>query len=838
MNSNSAATRYARYAGVAACLVGLACWGGWLLDIVPLRAVLPGLAEMKPVTALCFMLTGACLILRTVTLPGGPHGLAQRSGDACALVVAAIGLVTLLSNLIDQPLGLENLLFAQTLAATGRPHPGRMTLAACTGFTLLGAGMLTLRRGAFGRELSQWSGLGATLIGAIGVAGYTYDAPSLYQLLPYYNMAISTATLLVLLGAGLVFAPPTGGLAEQIVSDKYGGMMARRLLPIAIAAPIVAGYFQLGGVRAGWFTPNGGLAVSVAALSVISAAVVWLVARALNRVDAERREAQLRSVALADGQKRVLEMIATGQPLVETLNELVRMLEAQSPDMLCSILVLEPDGITLRHVAGPSLPTKYNAAIDGVKIGPAVGSCGTSAWRRQPVFVQDIASDPLWVPYRDLALAHGLRACWSSPIFDPARNVLGTFAIYYRESGAPQARHLQLIEIATHTAAICILRHNFEHDLRESESRFRQLIESLPGMVWTADSEGRAIYLGRQWTSFTGASEEQLLGDGWQPRLHPEDRQHTMTLWMASVTSGTDFHAQFRIRRHDGVYRWFESTGVPLRDQSGRIVKWVGANADITERKISDEAQARSQKLESLGRLAGGIAHDFNNILLAIGGNAMLIEESLSPDDPARAFATEVTRATSRASDLVNRILAFSRPGEVKRELVDLRPVVEEALRLVRATLPPQIEYRTVFAPDVPLVEIASTQIHQIILNVVTNAAHAIGRSPGQIEVSLTREDVNQERLTESPDLRAGRYACITVRDSGSGMDRDTIARIFDPFFTTKPVGQGTGLGLSVVHGIMRSCGGAISVHSEPGRGTEFRFYFPVTTRAVAPRAA
>ena len=838
MKSDSTATRYARYAGVAACLVGLACWCGWLLDIVPLTAVIPGLAQMKPVTGLCCMLTGGCLILRTLAPAVGPPGLVQRSGDACALAVAAIGMVTLIGNLIDQPLGLENLLFRQSLAATGRPHPGRMTLAACTAFSLLGVGLLALRRGSFGRELSQWCGLAATLIGAIGVAGYTYDAPSLYQLLPYYNMAFSTAALLVLLGVGLVFAPPTGGLAEQIVSDKHGGMMARRLLPIAIAAPILAGCLQLVGVRAGWFTPNGGLAISVAALSVISAAVVWLVARALNRVDAERREAQRRSMSLAEGQKRVLEMIATGQPLVATLDELVRMLEAQSPDMLCSILMLEPDGVTLRHVVGPSLPAKYNSEIDGVKIGPAVGSCGTSAWRRQPVFVQDIASDPLWAEYRDLALAHGLRACWSSPIFDPARNVLGTFAIYYRQPGAPQARHLQLIEIATHTAAICILRHRFEHDLRESESRFRQLVESLPGMVWTADNEGRAVFLGRPWTLFTGASEDQLNGAGWQPWLHPEDRQHALTLWMESVASGTDFHAQFRIRRHDGAYRWFESNGVPLRDQSGRIVKWVGTNTDITERKISDEAQARSQKLESLGRLAGGIAHDFNNILLAIGGNAMLIEESLSPDHPARAFASEVTRAVSRASDLVNRILAFSRPGEVKRELVDLRPVVEEALGLVRATLPPQIEYRTVFAPDVPRVEIASTQIHQIILNVVTNAAHAIGRRPGLIEVSLTREDINQERLAESPDLRAGRYACITVRDTGSGMDRDTIARIFDPFFTTKPVGQGTGLGLSVVHGIMRSCGGAISVHSEPGRGTEFRFYFPVTTRAVAPRAA
>ncbi len=178
-----------------------------------------------------------------------------------------------------------------------------------------------------------------------------------------------------------------------------------------------------------------------------------------------------RAEELSNSQREVLEMIATGRPLAETLNTLLRMIEAQSPEMLCSILLLDADGIHLRHGAAPSLPAEFSKAIDGSAIGLCAGSCGAAAFRREPVFVADIASDPLWADYKQSALPHGLHACWSTPIFDAQKNVLGTFAIYYRETALPDEVHRQLIEMATHTAAVCIGKHRAEVEREEAVSR-------------------------------------------------------------------------------------------------------------------------------------------------------------------------------------------------------------------------------------------------------------------------------------------------------------------------------------------------------------------------------
>ena len=181
----------------------------------------------------------------------------------------------------------------------------------------------------------------------------------------------------------------------------------------------------------------------------------------------ERKQAE----DLTQSQKQVLELIAGGAPMRQTLETLTRTVEAQSPELLASILLLDADGLHMRHGAAPSLPPEYLAAIDGAAIGPNAGSCGTAAFRREPVFVADIASDPLWADYKQLALPHGLNACWSTPIFDARRNVLGTFAIYRRQPGLPDARHRQLIETATHTAAVCITKHHTEAEYEQSVTR-------------------------------------------------------------------------------------------------------------------------------------------------------------------------------------------------------------------------------------------------------------------------------------------------------------------------------------------------------------------------------
>ncbi len=245
------------------------------------------------------------------------------------------------------------------------------------------------------------------------------------------------------------------------------------------------------------------------------------------------------------------------------------------------------------------------------------------------------------------------------------------------------------------------------------------------------------------------------------------------------------------------------------------------------ERTKLEDKLRQAQKLEALGTLAGGIAHDFNNILAGIVGFADLgIQEAGDPAATTSSFR-EILKAGGRARDLVRQILAFSRHREQDRKPLDLETDVRDALKLLRATLPASVEIITEFESGVPKVLADTIQIHQVVTNLVTNAWHALGDRPGHVRVQLSAFDVDADFAHTHPDLRPARYLRLSVSDNGCGMDSATASRIFEPFFTTKEPGRGTGLGLSVVHGIMKSCDGAISVYTKPGDGTTFHLYFP-----------
>ena len=309
--------------------------------------------------------------------------------------------------------------------------------------------------------------------------------------------------------------------------------------------------------------------------------------------------------------------------------------------------------------------------------------------------------------------------------------------------------------------------------------------------------------------------------------LHPEDRSKMERAREESWKLNKDFEVELRIIWPDGSLHWLAVRGRPYRDESGKPLRSSGVMQDITHQKKVEEAQLRSQKLESLGTLAGGIAHDFNNILFSISGNASLASEDLPPNHPGQSSLNEIKKGARRAADLVRQILVFSRQQDTKREILQVETVVEEAVKLMRSTLPAMIEVRTGFASGLPPANVDPSQIHQIVVNLTTNAAHAIGDHAGIIEVLLTVTEVGAEE-SAIRHIAPRRYVLLEVADNGCGMDRATRERIFDPFFTTKPVGQGTGLGLFVVDGIARSHGGTVTVYSEPGKGTVFHVYFPV----------
>ncbi len=257
--------------------------------------------------------------------------------------------------------------------------------------------------------------------------------------------------------------------------------------------------------------------------------------------------------------------------------------------------------------------------------------------------------------------------------------------------------------------------------------------------------------------------------------------------------------------------------------------------ADITRRTLEAEL-FQAQKMEAIGTLAGGIAHDFNNILAAIVGNAEMAQIDLPQGDAARHDVAEVLRAARRARELVQQILTFSRKAPPERRPVRTAEVIDDVLRLLRATIPSTIDLRSQIAEPALQIFGDPTQVHQVLMNLGTNAAHAIGAHHGVIELRQTCVDVGMDVV--HPDLVPGRYVCLTVQDSGQGMDGQTLERVFEPFFTTKGPALGTGLGLAVVHGIVKSHDGAVLVESTPGRGTTFTLYFPVLGSQLAGDSA
>ena len=315
--------------------------------------------------------------------------------------------------------------------------------------------------------------------------------------------------------------------------------------------------------------------------------------------------------------------------------------------------------------------------------------------------------------------------------------------------------------------------------------------------------------------------------------FHPEDRDNYHRHIELALNEGRTFEVEARIVAGDGSVKHIYDHGHLEYDANGRLVRLYGTFQDVSERRQLEAQLREAQKMESLGALAGGVAHDFNNLLTVILGNAQLAR--LQCKDPA-LFAdklTHIEQAGQRAKALVEQILAFSRRKPLSFEPVDITQVAREALRMLRATIPSGVAIVANIPDTLPLVMADATQLHQVVMNLFTNAWHAVRNIQGreaavQLDIELQSLDAAVAGLLGA-DLEAGDYLCLSVRDNGIGMDAVTRARIFEPFFTTRDMGEGTGLGLSVVHGIISAHRGAINVESTPGEGTVFRIHLPVT---------
>jgi PAS domain S-box-containing protein len=539
-------------------------------------------------------------------------------------------------------------------------------------------------------------------------------------------------------------------------------------------------------------------------------------------------EQSLSAAQLLD--KPILRMIMAQEPLSDVLNMLCTSIERQHPGLLCSVLLLDGNGKTLRMGASPSLPTSFVKAIDGTEIGPSVGSCGTAAYLRQPVIVSDIETDPLWADYRGLARAHGLRACWSVPMLSHEDRVLGTFAIYYREPRGPDMPQLQLIERASHLAGIAIERDRVKAELHAAETRYRALVERLPAITYIAEvgAQGRWHYVSPQIESILGFSQAEWTTEPvqWLSRIHSDDQEIALAAERRVQETGEMYKAEYRMFARDGRVLWFRDEAVMLDTPDSKVPLMQGVLYDITEHKRLEQQFRQAQKMEAVGQLAGGVAHDFNNLLMLIQAHVERIQSKVIPEDAVYADALEIQKAVSRAASLTVQLLAFSRKQLLQPKVMDLESVLAEVGRMLSRLLEENIQLRIETAPALAKVKIDQGQIEQVMLNLALNARDAMPQG-GTLTIATQNVTLEKSKFWTYGSVQAGKYVKLTITDTGCGMNADVQAHLFEPFFTTKPPDKGTGLGLSMVYGVVKQSGGSIIVSSEVGRGSSFEIYIP-----------
>jgi PAS domain S-box-containing protein len=362
--------------------------------------------------------------------------------------------------------------------------------------------------------------------------------------------------------------------------------------------------------------------------------------------------------------------------------------------------------------------------------------------------------------------------------------------------------------------------------LSTSEKEFRLLAEAMPQIVWITRADGRNIYFNQQWVDYTGLTLEESHGHGWNKPFHPDDQKRAWDAWQNAVTNNGTYSLECRLRAADGTYRWWLVRGVPVVNEKGETTKWFGTCTDIDEFKRVETQLRQAQKMEALGTLTGGIAHDFNNILAAIIGFAELARDKLKEGSREKRHLQRVFEAGLRGRELVKQMLTFSRKTEQDKKPLQLSTIVKETMKLLRASIPATISIRTDVRSESGLIFADPTQMQQVLMNLCMNGAYAMQEKGGVLHVEISDFTVS-ESDGNPHGIKPGLYMRLTVRDTGTGISSDIIDKIFDPFFTTKKQGEGTGLGLSVVHGIVNQHDGYISVESESGKGTTFTVYLP-----------
>lgn len=492
----------------------------------------------------------------------------------------------------------------------------------------------------------------------------------------------------------------------------------------------------------------------------------------------------------------------------------------------------------------------------------------------------DITKDPRYghnQPHKGMPEGHlPVRSYLAIPVISRFGSVLGGLFFGHEVAGKFSERHEDLLKGIAGQAAVALdnadlfmaaereleVRRHTEAELQASNERFRAAIDAVQGVLWTNDAEGRMVGEQPGWSALTGQSQEEYRGYGWVSAVHPEDAESSLQAWQRAVDDRRTFVFEHRLRRHDGAWRNFAIRAVPTFNDKGEIAEWVGIHSDITAQRAAESAllklnvtleervaaavaereQAESQlrqaqKMDAIGQLTGGVAHDFNNLLTPIMGSLDMLRQRLPEDDKSQRTIGIALQATARASTLVQRLLAFARRQDLQPRPVDIGILLGGLEEMVSRSIGGQVQV-IVNAPEgLPAAQVDPNQLELAILNLAINARDAMPDG-GTITISAAEAEVGENE----EDLAVGHYLRLTVSDDGSGMDAETLRRATEPFFSTKGLGKGTGLGVSMVHGLAAQSGGALRLSSTPNVGTTAEIWLPVADanleRAAAPAAA
>lgn len=541
-----------------------------------------------------------------------------------------------------------------------------------------------------------------------------------------------------------------------------------------------------------------------------------------------------RAEALLAGEKRLLEMVARGRPLTQILEALCRLVETTAEGALCSIVLVDVEHKRMLQDCAPSLPAQYMDELRQFSVTGDSGPCAMASVLNQQVIVADVDTEARWPAWRTLAMQHALRACWSMPIVAQDGTVLGTFAVYSREPGAPTVRDMALIDQFIAMASIAIEQRRREDALRRSEA-------------YLAEAQRLSLTGSFRWrvsTSEISWSDETYRIYGLEPsvpvdftmvgeRVHPEDRAMFGEIKQRAVSDPRDFAMEHRLLLPGGEVKHLQVFANYLRDESGEI-EYIGAVRDVTDRKVSDatlhhirEELAHVSRVATLGELTAAIAHEINQPLSGIVTNASTCLRLLAADPPDLETARETARRTirdgTRAADVIARLRTLFRKQSVVHEAVDLNDATLEVLTLMRTEFEKaEVDVRTELA-RLPLVDGDRVQIQQVVMNLILNAAEAMNGVAGRRRRLIIR--------TRAGD--AGEEVRLEVEDAGVGFDPETSEQMFNAFYTSKQGGMG--MGLSISRSIVERHGGRLWAVPNEGGGATFAFSLPLH-RTMTPQ--